>query len=85
MEAQKQEVLAGVVAAWSAAKRGEQHDRLNQMKIKTKRKRTSLLALESSFWPKQPKIIVTDPAEIREVYSDYTDRRFGLGGAARQE
>lgn len=85
MGEQKKEILAGVVAAWEAAKRGEEHPRLNQMHIRTRRKHTAMYAYQASFFPVRPTIIVTQPSDPSKMHSDYTDRRFGLGGAIRQE
>ena len=64
---------------------GEPHKRLTTMVDRTRERYTRMYAEQAAFLPKQPKIIVTQPVDITQIYRDYTDIRFGLGGAVRQE
>ena len=79
------EALSGVLAALQAEKNGEGHPRLLTPARKAQIAETDRLrriALSTSRYPVQPRIIVTQPMED---WRDYRDERRGRGGAVRQE
>lgn len=78
-------IAADCGAAWLALKAGESHPRHVSMVESTMKRWTRKFAEEAAFYPKLPEIIVTEPVNMEQAYHDYVTRRYGLGGAERQD
>ncbi|WP_342753778.1 hypothetical protein AAGQ96_13025 [Pantoea sp. MBD-2R] len=78
-------IAADCVVAWQAAKDGEEHSRhFNQVENRG-RAETVRMARETANYPQLPQIIVTQPVDVEAGYNDFMTRRYGLGGAEKQE
>ena len=78
-------IAADCVAAWQAAKDGEEHSRHFSQVESRSRAETARMAIESASYPQLPQIIVTQPVDAEAGYNDFLTRRYGLGGAEKQE
>lgn len=78
-------IAADCLAAWQAAKDGEQHARHFNPVESRGCAETARMASEAAYYPQLPQIIVTQPIDAEASYHDYFTRRYGLGGAEKQE
>lgn len=88
IRAQKNSLLKSIIndvkAATECARRGENHWRLNQMRVNATNK-------EASFYPICPAHLLTEskrlfnqPIDMQDAYLDYTTPHYGPGGSVRQ-
>jgi len=84
-ERQQEAIAADCLAAWQAAKDGEQHNRHFSLVQSRGRAETARMAGEAAHYPELPQIIVTQPIDAEASYHDYFTCRYGLGGAEKQE
>lgn len=78
-------IVAGVGEAWMAAKEGRHHPRHMSLLERRGKAETARMAKEAAHYPELPQIIVTTPFDHEKAYSDFINRRYGLGGSERQE
>ena len=81
MNPQYQHIIAGVLEAIDAAKRGEEHERLNQMMNRTRVERNRQAAAQAAFRPYLPRQII----DIESPYYHFTTEHYGAGGAVRSD
>ncbi|AKJ41768.1 hypothetical protein [Pragia fontium] len=81
MNPQYQHIIAGVLAAIDAAKRGEEHERLNQMMIRTESERNRQAAFYASFRPFRPR----QTKAIESPYLHFATDHYGAGGAVKAD
>lgn len=83
MERRRQEVLAGVIGAIQAMRQGEQHERIKSTVDRHAERLQRHHAEQTAQRPPLPQIVVTPRQD--DARWDYSDRRYGFLGAARQE
>ncbi|MDU5828524.1 MAG: hypothetical protein E6Z60_16615 [Mixta calida] len=83
MERRRQEVLAGVIGAIQAMRQGEQHERIKSTVDRHAERLQRHHAEQTAQRPPLPQIVVTPRQD--DAKWDYSDRRYGFLGAARQE
>lgn len=83
MERRKREAAAGAIAAMQALRNGEQHERISTMVDRTAARLQRHHAEQTAQRPPLPLIVVTPRQD--DAKWDYSDRRHGFLGAARQE
>lgn len=74
-------IIADVFAAIDAAKRGEEHERLNQMMNRTRVERNRQAAAQAAFFPARPR----ETINIASPHYHFTTERYGAGGAVRSD
>lgn len=79
----RQEVLAGAIEAIQALRQGKPHGRIKSTVDRTTERLQRHHAELTAQRPALPQIVVTPHQE--EAKWDYSDRRYGFLGAARQE
>ncbi|WP_313752440.1 hypothetical protein [Mixta calida] len=83
MERRRQEVLAGAIGAIQALRQGEQHERIKSTVDRHTARLQRHHAEQTAQHPPLPQIVVTPRQD--DAKWDYSDRRHGFLGAARQE
>ncbi len=78
-------IAADCGAAWQAAREGNHHPRHFSQMDSRKRAETARMAKQAAYYPRVPEIIVTEKFDPASAYHDFITRRYGLGGAERQE
>jgi len=83
MERRRQEVLAGAIGAIQAMRQGEPHERIKSTVDRHAERLQRHHAEQTAQRPPLPQIVVTPRQD--DAKWDYSDRRHGFLGAARQE
>lgn len=83
MERRRQEVLAGAIGAIQAMRQGEPHERIKSTVDRHAERLQRHHAEQTAQRPPLPQIVVTPRQD--DAKWDYSDRRYGFLGAARQE
>ncbi|RRZ93673.1 hypothetical protein [Erwinia sp. 198] len=84
-ERQQEAIAADCLAAWQAAKDGEQHHRHFSLVQSRGGAETARMASEAAHYPQLPQILMPEPFNNTPVYHDYTIRIHGAGRAEKQE